>query len=148
MYHVAAVLESMPLTIDALPFDVLFNISSGLNFEDYVNLGDANRQLRSLLSGETICKRAVNVGTSAFCAVPVQHKLIKADDRRMFRTPRRRILQGLEVSRTGRPYEESSAEEKHLPLLSHLQSLYLGVGPHLCTNAESYATPMTRVFEF
>ncbi|KAI9880517.1 MAG: hypothetical protein M1830_002557 [Pleopsidium flavum] len=50
----------MPPTLDALPFDVLFNISSGLNFEDYVNLGDTNKQLRSFLSGETICKRAVN----------------------------------------------------------------------------------------
>ncbi|KAI9748554.1 MAG: hypothetical protein M1835_001761 [Candelina submexicana] len=54
----------MPLTVDALPFDALFNIAAWLFIEDFVHLGRTNRQLRSLLSEETACRRAVETHIS------------------------------------------------------------------------------------
>ncbi|KAI9709822.1 MAG: hypothetical protein M1812_007614 [Candelaria pacifica] len=54
----------MPLTLDALPFDALFNIAAGLYIEDIVHLGRTNKQLRSLLSEETACRRTVETHIS------------------------------------------------------------------------------------
>ncbi|KAI9706632.1 MAG: hypothetical protein M1836_003641 [Candelina mexicana] len=54
----------MPLTLDALPFDALFNIAAWLFIEDFVHLGRTNKQLRSLLREETACRRAVETHTS------------------------------------------------------------------------------------
>ena len=51
----------MHVTLDGLPFDVVFNVVSTLNFEDVLNLSDTCRQLRSLLRGELVSRRIVEV---------------------------------------------------------------------------------------
>ena len=66
----------MPLTLHSLPFDILYNISSSLNFEEYLSLRDTDRQLRSVFSGEPICKQAVEV-VFPTSSTSVAYQLIK-----------------------------------------------------------------------
>ena len=67
----------MPLSLHSMPFDILYNISSGLNFEEYVSLMDTDRQLRAVFSGEPICKKAVEV-VSLASRMCVLYQLIKS----------------------------------------------------------------------
>ena len=46
---------------ESLPYDVLFNITNNLSFEDIVNLSRASPLTWSLLSEETVCRRTVEV---------------------------------------------------------------------------------------
>lgn len=66
----------MPLSLHSMPFDILYNISSSLNLEEYLSLRDTDRQLRSVFSGEPICKRAVEV-VSLKTSIFVTYQLIK-----------------------------------------------------------------------
>lgn len=70
----------MPLTLHSMPFDILYNLSSSLNFEEYFSLRDTDRQLRSVFSGEPICKKAVEV-VSLASSMSVTYQLIYADHR-------------------------------------------------------------------
>ena len=49
-------------SLDELPFDVLFCIASGLDFDDVVRLSLTCRQLRLLLNESTLCRRTIEVG--------------------------------------------------------------------------------------
>ncbi|KAF2181982.1 hypothetical protein K469DRAFT_587577 [Zopfia rhizophila CBS 207.26] len=49
----------MPVTLDRLPFDILFYIASSLQFDDIIHLGHTCRQLRLLLNESTLCRRAI-----------------------------------------------------------------------------------------
>jgi len=47
--------------LDSLPFDVLFGVSLNLDVEDIVHLSNSCRQLRFLLTEETLCRKLVEV---------------------------------------------------------------------------------------
>ncbi|KAF2126796.1 hypothetical protein P153DRAFT_359141 [Dothidotthia symphoricarpi CBS 119687] len=49
----------MTISLDRLPFDVLFHIASGLDFDDIIHLSHTCRQLKVLLNERTLCRRAV-----------------------------------------------------------------------------------------
>ncbi|KAH0558543.1 hypothetical protein GP486_004798 [Trichoglossum hirsutum] len=49
----------MPLTLEGLPYDVLFGIVQYLDFNDFFNLRRQSRQMKSLLSEETICRKVL-----------------------------------------------------------------------------------------
>lgn len=51
----------MPVSLDELPFDVWFYISASLDLDDTVHLGYTCRQLQSILSESTLCRRTVEV---------------------------------------------------------------------------------------
>lgn len=56
----------MPSGLALLPLELLLSIVSYLNFEDYVNLGNAQRELGSLLGGESTCREVVKVSGRDF----------------------------------------------------------------------------------
>ncbi|KAH0545169.1 hypothetical protein FGG08_000781 [Glutinoglossum americanum] len=49
----------MHLTLEGLPYDVLFGIVQYLDFDDFFNLRKQSKQMRSLLSEETICRKVL-----------------------------------------------------------------------------------------
>ncbi|KAF2686671.1 hypothetical protein K458DRAFT_441452 [Lentithecium fluviatile CBS 122367] len=49
----------MPISLDRLPFDVLFYVSSHLQIDDILSLGHTCRQLKALLQENTLCRRAI-----------------------------------------------------------------------------------------
>ncbi|ORY13182.1 F-box domain-containing protein [Clohesyomyces aquaticus] len=49
----------MTITLDRLPFDVLFYVTSSLQFDDIINLSRTCRQLRILLNENTLCRRTI-----------------------------------------------------------------------------------------
>ena len=51
----------MTVSLDRLPFDLLFCITSNLDIEDLVHLGQTCRQLRASLDERTISRRTVEV---------------------------------------------------------------------------------------
>jgi hypothetical protein len=51
----------MPLTLESLPYDVLFGIVQYLDFDDFFNLSQQSKQMKSLLSEETICRKVLEV---------------------------------------------------------------------------------------
>ena len=51
----------MPWGLGLLPLELLLNVVSYLNFEDFVNLSNAQRELASLLGGESTCHEVVKV---------------------------------------------------------------------------------------
>lgn len=51
----------MPSGLALLPLELLLGIISYLNFEDYVHLGNAQRELGSLLWGESTCREVAKV---------------------------------------------------------------------------------------
>jgi len=55
------VTEFMTISLDRLPFDVLFYISSHLEFDGIVSLAHTCRQLKTLLNENSICRKAVEV---------------------------------------------------------------------------------------
>lgn len=48
-------------TLDRLPFDIVFIVSSSLQFDDIVSLGYTCRQLNALIGERTLCRQAVEV---------------------------------------------------------------------------------------
>lgn len=51
----------MTISLDRLPFDILFNITGGLRFDDIINLSLTCRQLNLLLNESTLCRRTIEV---------------------------------------------------------------------------------------
>jgi hypothetical protein len=51
----------MPLTLERLPFDVQFYITSHLGFDDIVSLAHSCRQLQTLLQENGVCRKAIEV---------------------------------------------------------------------------------------
>jgi hypothetical protein len=51
----------MPTTLDRLPFDILFYISSHLRFDDILSLGHTCRLLKAILHENTLCRRVIEV---------------------------------------------------------------------------------------
>jgi hypothetical protein len=51
----------MTITLDRLPFDIIFHISSILEFDDIIHLGYTCRQLNALLYESTLCRKAIEV---------------------------------------------------------------------------------------
>ena len=51
----------MPISVDNLPFDILFYITADLDLDDIVHLSQTCRQLRANLSEGTLCRRTVEV---------------------------------------------------------------------------------------
>ncbi|KAF2867616.1 hypothetical protein BDV95DRAFT_597831 [Massariosphaeria phaeospora] len=49
----------MTISLDRLPFDILFYIASTLQFDDVLSLGHTCRQLKALLEESTLCRRAI-----------------------------------------------------------------------------------------
>ncbi|KAF2470093.1 uncharacterized protein BDR25DRAFT_314841 [Lindgomyces ingoldianus] len=49
----------MTITLDRLPFDVLFYIASILKFDDIINLSHSCRQLKLLLNESTLCRKTI-----------------------------------------------------------------------------------------
>jgi hypothetical protein len=56
-----ALFRLMPITLDRLPFDILFHVSSILDFDDIIHLGYTCRQLKALLHENTLCRKAIEV---------------------------------------------------------------------------------------
>lgn len=54
----------MTITLDRLPFDILFHISSILEFDDIIHLGHTCRQLKTLLHERTLCRKAIEVSVA------------------------------------------------------------------------------------
>ncbi|KAF2740150.1 hypothetical protein EJ04DRAFT_425495 [Polyplosphaeria fusca] len=53
----------MTVTLDRLPFDVLFNIASYINLEDTLNLSHSCQQLKLLLGEGTLCRKLIEAGS-------------------------------------------------------------------------------------
>ncbi|KAF1849311.1 uncharacterized protein K460DRAFT_280091 [Cucurbitaria berberidis CBS 394.84] len=51
----------MTISLDRLPFDILFHIASSLEPEAIIHLGQTCRQLHALLNERTLCRRAVEI---------------------------------------------------------------------------------------
>ena len=51
----------MPVSLERLPFDVLFYVTSHLELDDIVSLAHTCRQLQTLLQENGICKKAIEV---------------------------------------------------------------------------------------
>lgn len=137
----------MPLTLHSMPFDILYNISGSLNFVEYLSLRDTDRQLRSVFSGESICKKAVEV-VPLIPSMSVTNQLIGADYRYTFRIQRRRSLQEPGRSPMRTPCGGFSAGEKHSLLRSRIRSLSLATGLRICIKVEFYAMVMTSISAF
>ena len=56
----------MHLSLISLPLELLLNVVSYLNFEDFVSLSNTQRELASLLCGENTCQEVVKVSLSHF----------------------------------------------------------------------------------
>lgn len=56
----------MPSGLVLLPLELLLNVISHLNFEDFVNLTNTQKQLTSLLGSEATCREVVKVGLTLF----------------------------------------------------------------------------------
>ena len=56
----------MHLSLFSLPLELLLNVVLYLNFEDFVNLSNTQRELSSLLCGENTCQEVVKVSLSVF----------------------------------------------------------------------------------
>lgn len=51
----------MTISLDRLPFDILFNVASYLQFDDTVHLSYTCRQLKLLLEESTLCRKTIEV---------------------------------------------------------------------------------------
>jgi hypothetical protein len=51
----------MTISLDNLPFDILFHVASYINLEDAVHLSHSCRQLNLLLQEGTLCRKLVEV---------------------------------------------------------------------------------------
>ncbi|KAF2654613.1 hypothetical protein K491DRAFT_679541 [Lophiostoma macrostomum CBS 122681] len=49
----------MPITLEKLPFDILFYVACSLDFDDIIHLGRTCRQLRLLLNENTLCRKVI-----------------------------------------------------------------------------------------
>lgn len=54
----------MTISLDRLPFDLLFCVVSYLALEDIVHIGQTCKQLRALLDERTVCRSTVEVSTA------------------------------------------------------------------------------------
>lgn len=51
----------MTISVDHLPFDILFFVASYLDLEDNVSLSQTCRHLKGVLQEKTLCRRIVEV---------------------------------------------------------------------------------------
>ncbi|KAI9835046.1 MAG: hypothetical protein M1819_002598 [Sarea resinae] len=80
----------LPSNLDRLPFDLLYQIASYLNLEDFVCLSKTNRLIGSLLLEESVCRRTAEVHTrySKECGearrgvITYQEAILRTFDRR------------------------------------------------------------------
>ncbi|CAI6332643.1 unnamed protein product [Periconia digitata] len=49
----------MPVSLDGLPYDILFFVTSYLSFEDILSLGDSHPKFKALLLESTLCRRTI-----------------------------------------------------------------------------------------
>jgi hypothetical protein len=108
----------MPLSLDTLPFDVLFYIASSLHLDDVVHLTQTCHQLKASLDEKTLNRCVVEVRggkhqnpaflTNAIC--------------RLSHTPRRPNWLVLEKSHTIKRFKQSTIGDMHylMPVRSQL----------------------------
>lgn len=76
------VLTTRSPNLDTMPFDVVYEILSWLDYLDYINLGRVSRTLYSLLQNDLLAKRLIKVRAFAHCCLiqPFNQKTRVADE--------------------------------------------------------------------
>jgi hypothetical protein len=64
------------MSLDRLPFDILFSISTYLEIYDVVHIGSTCRQLRLLLLEQTVCRWIVEVGQELAALIELADKCL------------------------------------------------------------------------
>lgn len=48
-------------SLDSIPYDIFYNIASGLECQDFINLSRVNRGINTLMRSELIAKKSIEV---------------------------------------------------------------------------------------
>ncbi|SLM36063.1 F-box domain [Lasallia pustulata] len=92
----------MPSGIVLLPLELLLNVVSYLNFEDFVNLSNAQRELASLLGGESTCHKVVKKHI-----LHTKEAVLALQQQSNYRTAIRRVFGRREAFAKALPYSAS-----------------------------------------
>jgi hypothetical protein len=61
----------MPITLEKLPFDILFYVACSLDFDDIIHLSRTCRQLKLLLHENTLCRKVIEVSIPSRLSPPL-----------------------------------------------------------------------------